>query len=194
MKKVTMRPQPLIYPMPALLIGTNVDNKANFMTAAWCGIASGEPPMISVAIRHQRYTHRGIRQNMTFSVNVPSADQVKDTDYCGIISGKDFDKAKICHFEVFYGKVENAPLIGQCPVNLGCRVAHILDLGSHSLFVGRIEDTEVSEDCLTDGKPDVSKIKPFIFTTFPSRDYYVFGQVIGKAFESGKEFGEKFDK
>jgi flavin reductase (DIM6/NTAB) family NADH-FMN oxidoreductase RutF len=191
MKKVVMKAQPLIYPMPALLIGTNIDNKANFMTAAWCGIASGEPPMISVAIRHQRYTHQGIRQNMAFSVNVPSADQVKETDYCGIFSGKDIDKVKVCNFEVFYGKVENAPLISQCPVNLGCRVAHILDLGSHSLFVGRIEETYISEDCLTDGKPDVEKIKPFIFTTFPSRDYYVFGEVIGKAFDAGKELEEK---
>lgn len=186
MKKVVMGPQPLIYPMPVLLIGTNVNDKPNFMAAAWAGIVCGEPPMIAVGIRHQRYTHQGIRQNMTFSVNVPSVDLIKEADYCGIISGSTVNKAEACRFEVFYGKLGNAPLIGQCPVNLECRVVHILDLGSHSLVVGRIEESHVSEDCLTDGKPDVRKIKPFIFTPFPARDYYSFGEVVGKAFEVGK--------
>lgn len=80
MGKALMGPQTLVYPMPALLVGANVDGKPNFMVVAWGGIANGEPPMISVAIRHQRYTLKGIRQNMTFSVNIPSVDLVKETD------------------------------------------------------------------------------------------------------------------
>jgi len=186
MKKIEMGPKPLIYPMPVLLIGTNVNNKPDFMAAAWAGIACGEPPMISVGIRHQRYTLKGIRQNMTFSVNVPSVDLVTESDYCGIVSGATTDKAADCHFEVFYGKLGNAPLIGQCPVNLECTVVHILNLGSHALVVGRIEESHVSEECLTDGKPDVLKIRPFIFTASPARDYYAFGEIVGKAFEVGK--------
>jgi flavin reductase (DIM6/NTAB) family NADH-FMN oxidoreductase RutF len=186
MKKVVMGPKPLIYPMPALLIGTRVNDSANFMTAAWAGIACGEPPMISVGIRHQRYTLKGIRQNMTFSVNVPSVELVGETNYCGMVSGAAADKAKDCRFEVFYGKLGNAPLIMQCPVNLECAVVHILNLGSHALVVGRIEETHISEDCLTDGKPDVLKIRPFIYTTSPAREYYAFGEVVGKAFEIGK--------
>ena len=137
MGKITMGPQTLIYPMPALLVGANVDGKPNFMVVAWSGIANGEPPMISVAIRHHRYTFEGIRQNMTFSVNVPSTDMVMETDYCGIISGSKANKAEVCQFRVFYGKLGSAPLIEQCPVNLECKVVHILDLGSHSLVVGR---------------------------------------------------------
>ena len=187
MTKVTLGPQTLIYPMPALLIGANVDGKPNFMTAAWCGIANGEPPMISVAIRHSRHTHKGIRQNMTFSVNVPSTDLVKEADYCGLASGARVNKVEVCNFSVFYGRLSNAPLIEQCPVNLECRVVHILNLGSHSLFVGRIEETHVSESCLTDGKPDVDKIKPFIYTTDPAIHYQAFGEVIAKAFSIGKQ-------
>lgn len=187
MGKLLMGPQTLIYPMPALLVGANVDDKPNFMAVAWGGIANGEPPMISVAIRHQRYTLKGIKQNMTFSVNVPSTDMVSETDYCGIISGAKFNKAQVCRFKVFYGRLDKAPLIEQCPVNLECKVVHILDLGSHSLVIGQIEETRVSDNCLTDGKPDVSKIKPFIYTTSPASQYQAFGKVIAKAFNIGKE-------
>jgi len=185
MSKILMGPQTLIYPMPAILVGANVDDKPNFMTVAWCGITNGEPPMISVAIRHQRYTLRGIRQNLTFSVNVPSTDLVRETDYCGLVSGAKVNKAEACRFKVFYGKLNSAPLIEQCPVNLECKVVHILDLGSHSLIVGRVEETHVSESCLTDGKPDVNKIRPFIFTTEPASQYQAFGEVIAKAFSIG---------
>jgi len=185
MSKILMGPQTLIYPMPTILVGANVDDKPNFMTVAWCGIANGEPPMISVAIRHQRYTLRGIRQNLTFSVNVPSTDLVRETDYCGLTSGSKVNKVEACRFKVFYGKLNSAPLIEQCPVNLECKVVHILDLGSHSLIVGRVEETHVSESCLTDGKPDVNKIRPFIFTTEPASQYQAYGEVIAKAFSIG---------
>ena len=186
MGKTAMGPQTLIHPMPTLLVGANVDGKANFMAVAWGGIAGGDPPMVSVAIRHNRYTLKGIRQNMTFSVNVPSADMVRETDYCGIISGAKVDKVEVCQFGVFYGKVDSAPLIEQCPINLECKVVHILDLGSHSLVVGRIEETHVSEACLTDGKPDVNKIRPFAFNMVTSQ-YQALGDVVAKAFSVGRE-------
>ena len=49
MKQVKMGAQTLLYPMPAVLVGAMVNEKANFMTAAWCGIAASTPPAISVA-------------------------------------------------------------------------------------------------------------------------------------------------
>ncbi len=187
MNKMLMGPQTLIYPMPVLLVGANVDGKPNFLAVAWGGIANGEPPMISVAIRHSRYTLKGIQQNLTFSVNIPSCDMVREADYCGIKSGAKVDKVAVCQFRIFYGKLDSAPLIEQCPVNLECKVMHILNLGSHSLVVGRIEETHISENCLTDGKPDVGKIKPFIYTTTPFENYQAFGEVIARAFSIGKQ-------
>jgi len=187
MGKVTLGPQPFIYPMPVLLIGAKVDDKPNFMTAAWGGIANGAPPMVSVAIRPRRYTHRGIRQNWAFSINIPSVDMVKEADFCGITSGSRVDKVDACKFDVFYGKLDSVPLIEQCPVNLECKVVQMLDLGSHSLVVGQVEEIHVSEDCLTDGQPDVRKVKPFIFTTVPDQNYRAFGDVLAKAFNIGKE-------
>jgi len=187
MKKITMGPQTLIYPMPAVLVGANVNDKPNFMTVAWCGIANGEPPMISIAVRHQRYTNKGIRQNLTFSVNVPSSDLMRETDYCGIESGSRVNKVDICRFKIFYGKLSNAPLIEQCPINLECKVVHILDLGSNALVIGRIEETHISEECLSDGMPDVNKVKPLTYFGSPTQEYRVIGEVIGKAFNVGKK-------
>jgi len=112
---------------------------------------------------------------------------IKETDYCGIVSGSEVDKADVCNFELFYGKLENAPLIAQCPVNLECTVVHILDLGSHSLVIGKVEETHVSEDCLEDGKPDMEKIKPFSFITHPAGEYRAIGELIAKSHSIGRE-------
>ena len=191
MTKIQMGPRTMLYPFPVFLIGAIVDDKPNFMTAAWAGVANGNPPMISVAIRHQRYTNKGIGQNKTFSVNIPSTDMVKETDYCGITPGSKVNKADICRFNVFYGKLGNAPLIEQCPVNLECNVVYILDLGSHDLVIGKIEETHITEGCLTKGKPDVTKIKPFMYATGYGSQYRAFGDAIGRAFSIGKELKDR---
>lgn len=191
MGKVQRGPATLIYPMPALLVGAMVKGKPNFMTVAWGGICNAEPPMITVSIRHERYTNAGIKQSQAFSVNVPSVDLVKETDYCGSVTGAKVDKAAVCKFTVFYGKLAGAPLIEQCPVNLECQVEHILNLGSHDLIVGKILETHVSEECLTNGEPDVEKIKPFAYITRPIAQYQAMGDVLGKAFSIGQTLRKK---
>ncbi|GAH34868.1 unnamed protein product, partial [marine sediment metagenome] len=104
--------------------------------------------------------------------------------------GADVDKVKVCRFKVFYGHLETAPLIEQCPVNLECRVMHIMNLGSHDFIIGQVEGTYVSGDCLTDGKPDVNKIRPIVFDiTF--RRYFAFGEVVAEAYKAGLELKEK---
>ena len=123
-----------------------------------------------------------------FSVNIPSADQVKETDYCGLASGARIDKAEDCGFTVFYGKLKNVPFIEQCPINHACEVVQILNLGSHELIVGRIVESHVSEDCLTDGRPDPAKVKPFLFAGF---GYHAVGEYLGRAFHCGKEINPK---
>lgn len=191
MKKITLGPQTLVYPMPAFLIGANFGEKPNFMTAAWSGIAASTPPMITLALQHHRYTLKGIRQNGVFSVNVPSAELVRETDYCGLVSGTaKADKVKDCNFTIFYGKLKNAPLIEQCPVNLECKVVHILTLGSHTLMIGQIEEVHVSEDCMTDGQPDPVKIDPLMYITGTNKAYFRIGEKIGPAFKIGLEISK----
>jgi len=185
MKKVTIGPTTQVHPMPVFLVGVEVDGKPNFMALAWGGVANGTPPMISVAVHLNRHTLKGIRQNSVFSVNIPSVGQAAEADYCGLKSGSKEDKVAACQFEVFYGKLGKAPLIEQCPVNLECQVEHILELGSHALVVGSIQETHVSEDCLVDGQPDIDKINPIVYVGAPARRYQAFGEVIANAFSVG---------
>ncbi len=180
-----------VYPRLVLLVGANVDGKPNFMAVGASCIANREPAMMAIAILHQQYTHRGILQNMTFSINIPSVDLVKETDYCGIVSGSKADKVKVCQFKVFYGKLGNAPLIEQCPVNMECKVVHVLDLGSHTLFVGRIEEIHVSDDCLADGEPVGAKIKPLLYVRDRARQYVSTGTGLAQAFSAGLELKNK---
>ena len=184
MDKKALGPQTLLYPMPAALVGAIVNDKPNFMTAAWCGIAAFKPPALTVGIRPVRYTLKGMREHGMFSVNVPSIDLVKETDYCGVYSGKNKDKSQM--FTVFYGDPKAAPLIEECPVNLECTVKHSLDLGSHTLLVGEITETHISEHCLTDGKADPEKIDPLIYVP-AVQQYRRLGGFVAKAFEIGKE-------
>ena len=139
MEKVKLGPETLLYPMPAVLVGAMVGDKPNFMTVAWCGIAASTPPAISVAIRRARYTLEGINASGIFSVNVPSADLAQKVDYCGLYTGHKRDKSQI--FQVEYGRLQTAPLIKECPVNLECKVIHSFDLSSHMLIIGQIMET-----------------------------------------------------
>ena len=187
MNKVKLGPQTLVYPKPAFLVGADVDKKANFLAVAWGGVACGTPPMVSVAIRYSRYTLKGIKQNMAFSVNITPKAYALETDYCGVASGSKTDKVDDCGFTIFYGDLAGAPMIEQYPVNLECKVIHLLNLGSHYLVIGEIIETHVSEDCLTAGEPDVTKINPITYAEGQPGDYYCLGENVGKAFRIGKK-------
>ena len=176
-----------LYPKPTLLIGANVNGKPNFMTVAWAGIVNQKPPMLSISIRSARYTYQGIEENQTFSVNVPSENLVTEADYCRLASGRKKDKVAACSFTVFYGKLETAPLIEQCPVNLECRLVQKMEFKTHILCIGEIEEVHVDDDCLTDGKPDIEKVRPLVFASGLEYAYYSIGEKIAPGFQVGKK-------
>lgn len=190
MRKVELKPDRLMYPRPIYLAGVKVNGKVNFMAVGGGGVANGEPPMLSMNIRHHQYTLKGVFETKSFSINIPRVDLIKETDYCGIVSGAKVDKVAVCRFKIFYGKLPDAPFIEQCPVNLGLRVVHLLNLGSHTLVIGEVVETLVSEGCLTDGKPDARKIKAMIYTQNPE-EYYAFGEYLGKPHGIGLELKKK---
>lgn len=185
MSKTTFGPMPLLYPMPAVLVASDINATPSAMTAAWAGIVNSKPPMLSLGVRPERHTMRGIDRNQVFSVNVPGVTQVEQVDYCGMVSGKNADKLATCGFDVFRGET-GAPLITQCPVNLECRLRHRLDLGCHLLLVGEIVQVHVSDDCLTDGKPDASKIDPLVYTLGTEKAYTGLRKTVAKAFSVGR--------
>jgi flavin reductase (DIM6/NTAB) family NADH-FMN oxidoreductase RutF len=182
--KIQLGPQTWLYPMPAVLVGATVQDKPNFMTAAWTGIACAAPPMLTVAIRPQRHTRKGIVDKGGFSINVPRVDHAAWVDYLGIVSGRDEDKIARAELEVFFADPGHVPMIAQCPVGLVCRVEHILSLGSHDLVVGEILQTYVDEDCVAKGVPDVTKIDPLVYAT-GARTYHGVGPAVAKAYQAG---------
>ena len=183
MEKVTFGPMPYMSVMPTLLVGANVNGKPNYMTAAWATVACLAPPMVCVAINKVRYTAKGIEENKTFSLNVASSEQVIESDYCGIVSGTKEDKSGV--FSSFYGALKTAPLAEECPVNIECKLFSSVDCGSHLLYIGEVVEIHADKSCITEGKPDITKIKPIIYA---QSTYYDVGNEIGKAFSDGKKY------
>ena len=158
MDKVKLGAKTLMYPMPAVLVGTNVNGKPNYMLAAWCGIACVAPPMIAVAINHARHTAKGIDENKTFGISIPSTRQAIEADHCGLVTGAHADKSKV--FESFYGTLKTAPMARECPINLECKLHTALDLGSHVLYVGEIVETYADHEAIVEGAPSIEKVDP----------------------------------
>lgn len=187
MEKIKMGAKNLLYPMPAAVVGTLVEGKANFLTIAWCGIVAAKPPMISICSSKRHYSNQGIRENNTFSVNIPNAAMVEAVDYCGIVSGQKEDKSRL--FEVFFGELDTAPMIQECPINLECRVVRIIDDldPSEDIFIGEIVQAYSSSDFLSNGQPDLQKIEPVLFSTAENQ-YYTVGKSLGQAWKVGKDY------
>jgi len=178
----------LSYPMPCAIVGTKVENKVNYITIAWLSMVNPQPPYLALAMNKNHYTNSGIKANGTFSVNIPSSDMAEKTDYCGMVSGRKFDKSVI--FETFYGKLETAPMIRECPFNIECRLVQTVDLPAEDLFIGEIVAAYCEEGCLTEGTPDLSKIDPFVLI-MSERKYRGLGRDVGAAWEIGKKLIKK---
>ena len=191
MEKNKLGARTFLYPMPTTLVGANVNGKPNYLTIAYCGIVQHSPAMIAVTLGKPHYTNAGIKENGTFSVNIPSAEMVKITDYCGLFSGSKVDKSKL--FETFYGKLKTAPMIRECPVNLECKLVQTLDFGgTNEVFIGEIVEAYAEEQYLTDGLPDLKKINPIVFSMHDN-NYWTVGEHLGKAWKIGREFKPEND-
>lgn len=192
MAKIVLEPKSGLLPMlglyPTILVGVHVDDRPDFTTVAWTGVAASTPPAITVALRHHRHSMKGVRQNMAFSINIPSAELVKETDYCGLASGRRVDKAADCRFNVFYGKLKNVPFIEQCPVNHACEVIQILSLGSHELIVAKIVESHATKECLVNDRLDLQKADPILFAGV---GYHRIGRFVGDAFKCGIEINPR---
>ncbi len=184
MSKVNLGANAYIYPMPVTLVGAKVGGKANFMAVGWVMRVNMRPPLLAVALNKAHFTPRGIRENQTFSVNFPGADLMDKVDYCGLVSGRQVDKSGL--FRVFYGELETAPLIEECPLVMECRLYQVVDLPAQDLFIGEIVAAHADEDCLTDGRPDIGKINPLVLT-MPDNNYWTVGAHAGRAWEAGKK-------
>lgn len=190
MNKTKIPPKAYLFPMPVVLIGANVNGKPNFETLAYAGIIESQPPLISISSYETHYTNIGIKENKTFSVNTPSEDLAEIIDYCGIVSGKEVDKSNV--FDIFYGDLKTAPMVSASPLNLECEVIKTFKIKEllkqdqgHEVFIGKIVNAYADEDYLTDGIPDIAKLKTF---TYSLNNYWKVGQKLAPAFEIGKKY------
>ena len=189
MAKKKFRARAFFYPLTTIIAGAKVNDRANFLTIAFCGMFHYKPPMLYISSGKNHYTNQGIKENQTFSVNFPSVDMVKETDYVGITSGKQIDKSAL--FDVFYGELKTAPMINEAPMNHECKLVKILDFGgTNEIFVGEIIQTYIDEECLVNGKPDIRKLQPILFAGL-DRIYLEIGKFIGEAYKIGKEYEKK---
>ena len=188
MRKINVGPNFPLYPMPVTLVGALVKGRANFMAVAWVSRVNLDPPILAVALNKVRYTAVGVQEHKTFSVNLPGAGQVVETDYCGLVSGREVDKSSL--FEVFYGELKTAPMIRECPLCMECKVIETVTLPTHLLFIGEVVGAYTEERYLSDGKPDMHKMNPFIFVR-PDGTYWTMGEQIGKAYSIGKQLQQK---
>ncbi|MDR3561605.1 MAG: flavin reductase family protein [Negativicutes bacterium] len=186
MEKVKIGGKTFLYPMPVVIVGANVGGKANYITIAYCGIVQHSPAMIAFASGKAHYTNRGIKENSTFSINIPAEGMVEVTDYIGIVSGDKIDKSVL--FRNFYGQLASAPMIEECPLNLECRLVKVVDVGgTNDIFIGEIVEAYTSEEFLTDGLPDIKKINPLVFSMHDN-NYWQVGANIGRAWGIGKDY------
>ncbi|OPY28447.1 MAG: FMN reductase (NADH) RutF [Methanocella sp. PtaU1.Bin125] len=184
MEKVSIGTSVFVFPMPVVLVGTLAQGKANFMTVGWVSRVNASPPMIAVALGKHHYTVPFIVENGTFSVCVPSADMREKTDYCGLVTGEKTDKSKL--FDVFYGSLQTAPMIKECPLCIECRLVKAVELPTNDVFIGEITASYADEGCLSDGKPDFKKVDPLLLT-MPDNGYWALGERAGKAWSDGKK-------
>ncbi len=191
MEKVKIGASSFEYPMPVVLVGAKVEGKANFMAAAWMMKANYKPLMLVVAIGKTHYTATGIQENRTFSVNLPGADLIEKTDYCGLVSGKEADKSGL--FDVFYGDLDTAPMIEECSLCAECRLVEVCELPGDNVFVGEVVTVYSDEKYFTDGKLDMNKMKPFLLTT-TDKSYRAVGEILGKAWHDGLKLKEQRGK
>ena len=171
-------------PWTQTILGTHLQGKANFMALDWLTRVNFNPPMLGICVNPHNASHGAIVETGMFSINVPDEDTVAETDYTGLVSGRKIDKSAL--FEVFYGELDAAPMIARCPLTMECRLYRSVELPSHTLFIAEMVTVYTEERFLTDGKPDMGKIRPFLLS-MPENAYWSLGSRLGNAWDSGKK-------
>jgi flavin reductase (DIM6/NTAB) family NADH-FMN oxidoreductase RutF len=158
MPKKKLSAQLLLGPLPAALISCGRGGEQNIITLAWVGVVNSSPPMISIAVRPNRHSHKMIVESKEFVVNIPAVEQAGLVDGCGTLSGKQLNKFEHFGLTPVRGTLEHAPLIDECPISMECLLEQTLTLGTHSLFIGRVVQVYVDPSILDDqGKADLSR-------------------------------------
>ncbi|WXG44099.1 MAG: flavin reductase family protein [Promethearchaeati archaeon SRVP18_Atabeyarchaeia-1] len=175
-----LKPSTALYPTPVVLV-TSIDEggKPNIITLAWAGNICSNPPQVGISVGPPRYSNGLIRKTGEYVVNIPTADIVREADYCGMVSGRNSDKFRDTKLTAIKAKKVKPPIIAECPVSIECKVRNIIALGSHDLFVGEVVNIDVSENVLDQrGKIDFKRLKAITWNPMTG-NYLSVGESLG---------------
>ena len=176
----SVNPGTLLCPVPAVLVScADRAGRANALAVAWTGILCSDPPVCSVSIRKERFSHGLILDTGEFVINLCSREMLRALDYCGVRSGRDEDKLAACGLKPLdvTGGLNYAPPLDRAPLQLCCRVEKTLPLGSHDLFIARIVSVQVRQDLMDEnGKIDLEKAR---LIAYSHGVYHALGEALG---------------
>ena len=177
MGKQIWRPGNMLYPLPVVLVSiTGADGEKNVLTVAWTGTICSDPPMVSVSVRPERYSYRMLKETGEFVINLTTEELVYAVDYCGVKSGRDTDKFKDTRLTALPAKEVKAPLIGESPVNIECRVTEVKPLGSHDMFLAKVAAVHVREEYMDGQKFKLEDAHPIVYS---HGAYFSLGRQLG---------------
>lgn len=147
MDKVKLKGSVILNPVPVVLVTSrNKEGKNNVFTVGWTGTINTKPPMLYISVRPERLSYEYIKESMDFVVNLPSSNLVKAVDYCGVRSGKRYDKISEMGFTLKESDHVSAPYIEECPINIECKVTNIIPLGTHDMFIAEVLGSHINEN------------------------------------------------
>ena len=170
----------MIYPLPAVLISCGSSpEEYNLITVSWTGTICTDPAMCYISIRPERHSYPILRKNMEFVINLTTEDMAFATDWCGVRSGKDFDKFKEMKLTPGKAKFVKAPIVEESPICIECVVKNIIPLGTHDMFIAEIVNVQADDRFLDSetGKFDLDKSNPLVYV---HGAYFGLGKKIGK--------------
>ena len=179
MERQEWRPGNMLYPLPAVMVSVaDKEGKPNIITVAWAGTVCTNPPMVSISVRPDRYSYHCIEETGEFVINLTTKKLTYATDYCGVRSGRDVDKFKEMHLTALPAKEVSAPLIGESPVCLECKVKQTLPLGSHTMFVADVVSVSVDQAYMDENNRfHLDWADPIVYS---HGIYYELGKALGK--------------
>lgn len=168
----------LLNPEPPVLVSCGSPEKPNLITVGWCGTICTQPPMVSISVRPERYSHHLIQESGEFVINLPTESLTRAVDWCGVKSGRDMDKFAAMHLSALPAAQVGTVLLEQSPVNLECKVTQCIPLGSHDLFLAEVVAVDVDESLLDEtGKLCLNRAKLIVYS---HGDYLALGRRLGR--------------
>ena len=168
----------MLYPLPAVLVTTgDRAGHANVFTVAWAGTVCTNPPMVSISVRPERYSHHMIQETGEFVLNLTTEKMAYAVDYCGVRSGRDVDKLSALGLTTEPAEEVKVPMIKDAPVCIECRVAEIRHLGSHDLFLAKVLAVHAEEEYLDNrGRLRLGDAK---LLAYSHGEYFALGKKLG---------------